>query len=296
MSLLRTLAELLVLLVISITSATGQKAAKVSFVNFLTTQVELFWHDPNGGEPVDMGTLEPFGQATHATFEGHRFSYKYSWGTSKDYLVEGDDIHGIFIPRAAFVECRTTKGPLMITVMPKWSPLGAGRFLELVHNKYFDGCALNRVVKGFLTQFGIGADHQQRTLYRKDTIYDDPPVDIKFKPGYMAYAGSGPNSRTTEVFIVMPDTPQHQLDAFGNNPWETPFAYVDEENVENTVANWYAYGDMPPWGSGPDPQEIYKRNGYDVYLKNEFPKMDYIENCIVFDVEGDEVVDLLDEL
>lgn len=40
-----------------------------------------------------------------------------------------------------------------------------------------------------------------------------------FEPGMMSYAGSGPNSRTSEMFFVMPDCPHHQLVAFGQNPW-----------------------------------------------------------------------------
>ena len=44
----------------------------------------------------------------------------------------------------------------------------------------------------------------------------------------------------------MPGTSQGQLEYFGVNPWETPFGIIDQ--VEQTaVANWFSYGDMPPW-------------------------------------------------
>ena len=171
-----------------------------------------------------------------------------------------------------------------ITVKPDWSPLGAARFLQLITLDYFTGCALNRVVKKFLTQFGISADYDLRTKFRNMEIPDDTPTKprIKFQPGYMSYAGSGPNSRTTEMFIVMPDTAQHQLNAFGSeNPWETPFGFVDPDDVRNVVGQWHAYGDMPPWGKGPDPHKIYAKDGYDEYLRNEFPDMDYIESCSI---------------
>mmetsp|Transcript_32350 Transcript_32350/g.47842 ORF Transcript_32350/g.47842 Transcript_32350/m.47842 type:complete len:114 (-) Transcript_32350:17-358(-) len=103
----------------------------------------------------------------------------------------------------------------------------------------------------------------------------------------MAFAGSGPNSRTTELFIVMPETPAGQLSYFGTNPWETPFAHiVDDDDLEQVVGKWYAYGDMPPWGEGPDPQKIYPPNGYDEYLKTEFPDMDYIESCRITTTTG----------
>ena len=35
------------------------------------------------------------------------------------------------------------------------------------------------------------------------------------------------------------------------------------------------------YGNGPNPQKIYKKDGYDTYLKNEFPKMDYITGCVI---------------
>ena len=98
----------------------------------------------------------------------------------------------------------------------------------------------------------------------------------------MSFAGSGPDSRTTEVFIVIPNTPQAQLDYFGQNPWETPFAYIS--NVETSpVATFHAYGEMPPNGSGPDSSEIYGENGYEYLFKN-FPEMDYIEECQVIEI------------
>jgi len=182
--------------------------------------------------------------------------------------------------------CGTTKGDIHINVKPFWSPIGAARFLQLAHeeSRYFDGCPLNRVVPQFLTQFGIGADYDQRTYYRKDdlAIPDDPQLEppIHFRPGTMSYAGSGKNSRSTEMFIVMPDTPIEQLIYFGQeNSWETPFAYVEPADL-GIVGSWHAYGDIPPWGKGPDPQHIYPKDGYD-YLQKNFPELDYIRGCAI---------------
>jgi len=178
--------------------------------------------------------------------------------------------------------CGTTKGDINITIKPFWSPHGAARFLRLIHlHRYFDGCALNRVVPKFLVQFGIGADYDLRTSFRSSNIPDDPKFDppIVFQPGYMSYAGSGPNSRSSEVFIAQPDARKSQLEYFGVNPWETPFGYVEPEDL-NVVASWHSYGDMEPWGKGPDPQKIYKADGYE-YLEEEFPELDYIRGCAI---------------
>ena len=58
--------------------------------------------------------------------------------------------------------------------------------------------ALNRNVLNFLVQFGIGANYEQRSHYRSETIVDDPQWEppIPFQAGYLSYAGSGKNSRS----------------------------------------------------------------------------------------------------
>ena len=74
------------------------------------------------------------------------------------------------------------------------------------------------------------------------------------------------------------------MDYFGINAWETPFAIVNDV-AQTPVAQWHSYGDMPPWGKGPSPTQIYHEDGYHTYLKNEFPEMDYLEECYVVDID-----------
>ena len=90
---------------------------------------------------------------------------------------------------------------------------------------------------------------------------------------YRMILGSGPDSRTSQIFIsygyvewhsdVLTDSSVSRLNvwvyphhachrksrALGTNPWETPFGEV-VEGIENAL-NFYSYGDMPPWGKGP---------------------------------------------
>ena len=93
-----------------------------------------------------------------------------------------------------------------------------------------------------LTQFGIARDVELRRKFEREAFPDDRDEKRKFRPGYMSFAGNGVDSRTTEVFIVMPGkgpsmriscgsdaelfnelfnqgTPQHQLNYFGQNSW-----------------------------------------------------------------------------
>jgi peptidyl-prolyl cis-trans isomerase A (cyclophilin A) len=272
---------------------------QVSFINFSSEPISLFRH--NGSDFILEGTIEAYETRTVRTQMRRTFAYGKNHQPANKYTVSSNSkvvaINGM---EAVRVLCKTTKGDIHMTIEPSWSPLGAGRFLHLVHKtKYYDGCALNRVVPKFLTQLGIGADYEQRTKYRSLSIPDDdadvvPPTysKVPFRPGIMSYAGSGPNSRSTEFFVVMPDTPQRQLDFFGTNPWETPFGYVHSDDVANVVAKWYSYGDMPPWGQGPDPQLIYQPDGYE-YLKSNFPEMDYIETCRIVPSHVDDNVEEL---
>ena len=144
---------------------------------------------------------------------------------------------------------------LDMVVKPYWAPRGASQFLELIRQKYYDGVAFNRVVPNFLIQFGIAKDYAIRTEWDVKTILDDdvPTERIQFKPGYVSFAGSGPNSRTTEIFVAMPYTDQAQLDYFGENSWEVPFAVVENVKILNEI---YSYGDMPPWGEGKKNEKV----------------------------------------
>jgi cyclophilin family peptidyl-prolyl cis-trans isomerase len=115
------------------------------------------------------------------------------------------------------VHCTTTKGPLVIEVYRDWSPLGADRFLELVKDGFYTDIAFYRCVRGFLTQFGISEDKSKKHWHRNQ-IQDDPNLHLGIKKNYVSYAGGGPNTRSTQLFIAFED-----LDFLGKEPWETPF-------------------------------------------------------------------------
>uniref|UniRef100_A0A7S3LJW5 PPIase cyclophilin-type domain-containing protein n=2 Tax=Amphora coffeiformis TaxID=265554 RepID=A0A7S3LJW5_9STRA len=108
----------------------------------------------------------------------------------------------------------------------------------------------------------------------QDTINDDPQLDppIPFKLGTMAFAGSGPDSRTTQMFIAYGEIP-----SLGSNPWETPFGVV-EDGIDNVI-RFHSYGDMAPWGQGPNPHQIMSQGSG--YVETGFPLLDKFETCTV---------------
>ena len=103
----------------------------------------------------------------------------------------------------ALVCCATTKGPLSIAVHPRWAPLGAARFVDMVKVGHFDdGVPMMRCLEDYLCQFGLSAN-ASRNRWR--AFKDDPPWlphgshyrtdasgHLRFKTGYVAYgAGKG---------------------------------------------------------------------------------------------------------
>lgn len=276
---------------------------EIIFQNELSEPVVIFYEGEH--ERIAQNEDEPLeakgGRISIKSYPGDKFSYDF--GGQRHYEVATHDEISLRVLLAGKneigVQCTVSAEEklevLNLRIIPWWAPFGASHFLSLVRSNYYDGAALNRNVPKFLTQFGISADYDTRTFHRSNTIRDDAPLPepIRFKPGMLSYAGSGPDSRTTEIFVVAPRTSQSQLDHFGVNPWETPFGIIDF--VEKTaVARWFSYGDMPPYGNGPDPQKIYRKDGYE-YLKTEFPDLDYIEKCVVVEVDQNDVNEIEEE-
>lgn len=176
---------------------------------------------------------------------------------------------------AVHVMCETTKGEMEVVVEPAWSPLGAARFLQMVDDGFFNNVSLFRCVDNFLCQFGAVPPRPGAKAY--PAIADDPknPSLRNFRRGYMSFAGNGDNSRATHMFITLGEN----VESLGTMPWETPFAYVTPESMQATVSHFNtSYGDIAPWGRGPDPQRIGAMDGA-MYLRMNFPALDYITSC-----------------
>jgi peptidyl-prolyl cis-trans isomerase A (cyclophilin A) len=175
-------------------------------------------------------------------------------------------------PKAVYVTCTSTKGNFSLVVNPSWAPLGAARFLEMVDSGFFDRIALFRVVPGFLAQFGIPYTKTKTW----PAIKDDPNVGIQdpvFQRGMVAFAGSGPNTRTTQLFIGYQDDTM----SLGKSAWDNPFGIVYQGM--DVVDKFYSgYGDLAAFGgSAPDPTRLANEGG--AWLAREKPNLDYITSC-----------------
>jgi peptidyl-prolyl cis-trans isomerase A (cyclophilin A) len=167
----------------------------------------------------------------------------------------------------------TTKGNVVIEIKREWAPLGADRFYNLVDMGYFTDVAFFRAIKGFMTQFGIHGDPNVSKVWRTARIKDDT-VTQSNKRGYLSFATSGPNSRTTQLFINTKDN--GNLDAMGFSP----FGSISESKgggMKVVDSLYMGYGEGAPRGKGPNQMLIQKKGN--AYLKESFSELDYIKSA-----------------
>jgi peptidyl-prolyl cis-trans isomerase A (cyclophilin A) len=163
------------------------------------------------------------------------------------------------------VKFETSKGTFVVDVQRDWSPLGADRFYELVKAGFYDEARFFRVVPGFVVQWGINKDPKVSANWREKKISDDPVKETN-GTGYITFATSGPNTRTTQLFINLADN--GRLDARGF----APFGKV-VEGMEVVLSLYSGDGQKPE-------QDLIESQG-NAYLQREFPKLDYIKTARV---------------
>ncbi|MGM0574582.1 MAG: peptidylprolyl isomerase [Myxococcota bacterium] len=167
----------------------------------------------------------------------------------------------------------TTAGPFTVEVHREWAPKAADRFWNLVEVGYYDGVALFRIVEGFMAQFGIHGDPEINKAWRAARIEDDARnPDVSNERGTVTFASAGPDTRTTQIFINFANNAR--LDAMGF----TPFGEV-VEGMDNVDSIYAGYGEGQPRGKGPDQGRLQQEGN--AYLKEEYPKLDYIETARV---------------
>jgi len=163
-------------------------------------------------------------------------------------------------PEIFRVKFDTTAGPFVVECSTKWSEEGSKRFFELCKMGFFNDSGFFRVVPGFVVQFGLAADPKMTAQFTNKNLRDEPKRASNTK-GKITFATSGPNTRTTQLFINYGDN--SNLDDMGF----TPFGEVvyGMENVEKITAE---YGEQPD-------QSMIKHEGT-AYLNRDFPNLDMI--------------------
>ncbi|PYP89277.1 MAG: peptidylprolyl isomerase [Blastocatellia bacterium AA13] len=164
----------------------------------------------------------------------------------------------------------TSKGSFIIEAHREWAPIGVNRFYNLIRAGFFDGSRFFRVRAGFIAQFGLPGEPAIARAWRDQAIPDDP-VRQSNKRGFISYAMTGPNTRTTQLFVNLADN--SRLDGEGFAPIGK---VVDGMEVIDSL--YSGYGEASGGGMRGGKQARLFEEGAE-YLDREFPKLDRLLRC-----------------
>lgn len=100
---------------------------------------------------------------------------------------------------------KTTMGEIRIQMLPKQAPETVKNFTELSKRGFYDGLIFHRVIPDFMIQGGdpLGTGTGGETYKGKGhTLPDEFSPDLKNVRGALSMANRGPNTGTSQFFIV----------------------------------------------------------------------------------------------
>jgi cyclophilin family peptidyl-prolyl cis-trans isomerase len=168
-------------------------------------------------------------------------------------------------PESYRVRVDTTKGSFILEVTRALAPLGADRFYHLVETGFFDNSRFYRVIAGRFVQFGIAGDPAIAQVWRNQSMSDDP-VRASNVRGTFAYAMTGADARTTQIYINTGDQSGQDKDGFA------PFGKVSE-GMEVVDSLYPGYAETSGGGMRAGRQARLFEEG-NSYLDREYPLLD----------------------
>ena len=163
------------------------------------------------------------------------------------------------------VRFATSQGVFVVEARRAWAPRGADRFFGLARTGFFDDSRFSRVRAGFIAQFGIPGDPMVAAVWRTASMPDDS-VRWSNVRGTMSYAMTGPDTRTTQLFVNLGDN--RRLDAEGFAPLGLVIEGMDV--VERLYAG---YGEESGGGMRGGKQAPVFEGG-NAYLDRSYPRLD----------------------
>lgn len=177
-------------------------------------------------------------------------------------------------PRAFDARVETTKGTFVLAIEREWAPRGADRFYNLARAGFFDDSRFSRVVPRFIAQFGIPGDPAVGAVWQNRTFLDDSVTHSNVR-GTIAFAMTGPNTRTTQLYISLVDNTR--LDGQGFSPIGR---VVEGMAVVDSL--YSGYGESSGGGVRAGKQAAVFSGGA-AYLDREYPKLDRLVRITIID-------------
>ncbi len=137
----------------------------------------------------------------------------FSTGISAQKAKKGEDKNAKMENVKEIGVIETSMGTIEIEFFRNDAPKTVENFVKLAEKKYFDGIIFHRVSKGFVIQGGdpTGTGSGGKSIYGKEFADELNPNAPSFKEGYkkgvVAMANRGPNTNTSQFFIMLKDMP-----------------------------------------------------------------------------------------
>jgi len=131
------------------------------------------------------------------------------FGLSQSIGCQSDTTKG----KTVNILIETTKGNIELELFESDAPKTVANFAGLAEQGYFNGIIFHRISKGFVIQGGdsTGTGRGGKSIYGKEFEDELNPSAPSFKEGYkrgtVAMANRGPNTNTSQFFIMLNDIP-----------------------------------------------------------------------------------------
>ena len=175
-------------------------------------------------------------------------------------------------PSVYTVRVETSKGRFALEIRRAWAPRGADRFYQLVRAGYYDDSRVSRVVPHFIAQFGVAGDPAFNAVWEHRGFFDDSVSHSNVR-GTIAFASTGPNERSTQLYINLVDNVRLDLQSFA------PIGQV-VQGMDVVDSFYSGYGEHSGGGVRAGKQGPLRAGG-NSYADREYPLLDRITSAHV---------------
>jgi cyclophilin family peptidyl-prolyl cis-trans isomerase len=129
------------------------------------------------------------------------------FGLSQSINCQSDTTKG----KTVNISMETTKGNIELELFESDAPKTVANFVGLAEQGYYNGIIFHRISKGFVIQGGdsTGTGRGGKSIYGKEFDDELNPSTPSYKEGYkrgtVAMANRGPNTNTSQFFIILKD-------------------------------------------------------------------------------------------